>query len=88
MQTGLDTNTIIHLLNELSERELILVKYFLRCANEDSDLVQEYEFYSDDDLFDFYRDNKGICPDCDEQLLSKDIRVAYQRKEIEFYEHE
>lgn len=88
LEANIDTNTVIKLLNLLAERELILVKYLLRCNNEDPDLIHEHEFFSDDDLFEFYREFHEECPDCESHLISTDIRVAYQRKEIEFYEHD
>lgn len=74
---------VIKVLNDFADRQLININYIIKCSNEDSDMVHEFEFNSDEELFEFYRQNKGYCIECDSELLIKEVRVSYQRKDIE-----
>lgn len=83
LRTNISRGIVIKILNQLAKRDLINIVYIIKCDNEDSDLVHEYEFSSDDELFEHYRELDGLCEQCEATLLSTEIRVAYQRKEID-----
>ncbi|MCM3704802.1 hypothetical protein M3205_03600 [Cytobacillus firmus] len=58
------------------------VSFIIFCTNDDPDLVHAFEFPDKKLLRDFIVNNKFTCPDCDSQLNTKNIRVAFIKKDI------
>lgn len=69
---------------ELSFRSLLDVRFIIQCDNEDPDLIHSFEFEKDDNLASFIRKTHGICPECNSELITSNIRVAFVRKEFEY----
>lgn len=71
--------TIVQILNAMVSRSMLTTSFIIRCDNEDPDIIHSFEFEEEDELLNFLRENEE-CPDCDSQLLKRDIRVFYKMK--------
>jgi hypothetical protein len=82
-KSNIEYKTILKMLTELSSRKLLGVKFIVQCENDDLDMIHAFEFESETDLINFINKQDQNCPYCNSKLNTKNIRVAFIKKDFE-----
>lgn len=70
------------ILVNLAYKKLLDVKYLIYCNNDDPEMVHGFEYISKKELRDFIAAQKFSCPNCNSNLNTQNIRVAFVKKEL------